>query len=471
MTILKTPPHNDKADAAILAAVLLDNRVMTKVHARMEREDFFREKHRHIWDVMVDLHHAGKGDIDVITICDELSRRGLLDAIADRDERGKLIQGPNVLARLTQNLSHPGGVDGHMEVSRAYGRARKLLRMMPPLVEQAYHLSRPIDEIMEDINNVMSQCADTSQGSKYETFGDVYDAFMADYGLREDGKVEMGMLCGLPAIDALVGGWHTGRSTCVAGLSKMGKTKLAKFITMGIARRNNVVVDWYSAEMPSNDMMRRIVSYAGGITEDILRDPYKYRAFNDQAHQARVVEAGAVLYDLRDKVRFYKDAKPRLKDILLNVDARKAALKPGQKLMVVVDYIQRVDAGHTGQGAEYNNTTAASVELTGNAIEKDFCLLNVCHFNRTAANRKGIPLPSDARGSGAIEQDHDHFIVAHRPFLNKSGDEFTDARKFMLLWHCLNRHGEPGNAMLESDLGRNSFRRWDGDIPKFDRED
>lgn len=73
-------PHDLHAEASLIGAMLITSEAIDAVVGIVETDDFYKPAHGHIFDAVVDLHAAGRG-CDVVTVKDELQRRGLLEAI------------------------------------------------------------------------------------------------------------------------------------------------------------------------------------------------------------------------------------------------------------------------------------------------------------------------------------------------------------------------------------------------------
>lgn len=77
----RIPPQNIEAEMAVLGAMLLGDRgAIEKATEVLEREDFYREAHAHIYEAMVALTEKDE-PVDIVTLKDELGRKGSLEAL------------------------------------------------------------------------------------------------------------------------------------------------------------------------------------------------------------------------------------------------------------------------------------------------------------------------------------------------------------------------------------------------------
>ena len=76
----RTLPHNLEAERSVLGAILIHNEAFNVAAELLDASDFFRDAHRRVFDRMVDLNERNQV-IDLVTLKDELSRSGDLDAV------------------------------------------------------------------------------------------------------------------------------------------------------------------------------------------------------------------------------------------------------------------------------------------------------------------------------------------------------------------------------------------------------
>lgn len=80
MATVRLPPQNIEAEQSVLGSLLLDRDAVLKVSAFLRPEDFYRQSHSLIYKAILDLHER-RQPADMITLCDELERRGQLDEV------------------------------------------------------------------------------------------------------------------------------------------------------------------------------------------------------------------------------------------------------------------------------------------------------------------------------------------------------------------------------------------------------
>src|SRR2546430_17425707 len=77
---LAAPPHDLEAEMSVLGSILISDRTLYAlvIEEGLKGEDFYRERHRLIYESMLALYHENE-PVDVVTVTDHLRQRGRLD--------------------------------------------------------------------------------------------------------------------------------------------------------------------------------------------------------------------------------------------------------------------------------------------------------------------------------------------------------------------------------------------------------
>src|SRR5687767_5079646 len=98
-------PQNPEAERSVLGSILIDNGAYYRVASSIRPEDFYRDAHRIIFAILSDLANADR-PMDVITLKDELNKRGLLDQAGGGAYVSSLVDGiPDI-----GNVEHYGRI-------------------------------------------------------------------------------------------------------------------------------------------------------------------------------------------------------------------------------------------------------------------------------------------------------------------------------------------------------------------------
>ena len=86
----RTTPHNDDAERAVLAAMILDEDIIVEALAALREGDFYRPSHRRMFAAMKELSDRGI-PVDQISLADHLSSKGELEAIGLPSDASQLF--------------------------------------------------------------------------------------------------------------------------------------------------------------------------------------------------------------------------------------------------------------------------------------------------------------------------------------------------------------------------------------------
>jgi len=245
------------------------------------------------------------------------------------------------------------------------------------------------------------------------------------------------VMSGISDLDGMMGGLHRGELTVLGGMTGTGKTSVAMHIARSVARTGWSVLH-FSLEMTPEQTMNRFFIGEAGIAPEKLRI------------------GGLEECDLEKMSNYADKVKGRryffVYDASLTVESVRAQAHMLQRRnacdLVVVDYLQLLSRKPV-KGETLENVISQNMRtLKMLASELNCAVLVVSQLNRELARRGGgVPILSDLRDSGSIEQVADCVII-----LQKSADEIDEGGrafsgyKKMSLWLLKNRNGSTGCA-------------------------
>ncbi len=97
------PPHSLEAEQSVLGAMLLSERTHYAfvIEEGLRAEDFYRERHRLVYETMLSLFTTGEA-IDVVTVVENLRSRGQLDQAGGQAEIDALTAAVPSVGNLRQ---------------------------------------------------------------------------------------------------------------------------------------------------------------------------------------------------------------------------------------------------------------------------------------------------------------------------------------------------------------------------------
>src|SRR5882757_2929498 len=127
-SILEKPlPNNLDAERSVLGAVILDNNALNAAIENLKPEDFFLDQHRRVFTQMIALGEAQQA-IDLITLTEELHRRGDLEAAG----------GAPYLASLADGMPRVSNIEHHARIVKEKSLRRNLIHRTAKMQKDAF---------------------------------------------------------------------------------------------------------------------------------------------------------------------------------------------------------------------------------------------------------------------------------------------------------------------------------------------
>jgi replicative DNA helicase len=226
----------------------------------------------------------------------------------------------------------------------------------------------------------------------------------------------------------------------------MGKSALGAKIALNVARQTGQPVGFYSLEMDSKDILKRLIQSESRVP---LNRHYSQTEVGEVV--AKLSKAFIPLSE--SPLYVFQGAGLTLNGIQSGLMQLKHQ-NGGKLALGVVDYLQLMD-NHTQQYTGNRNLELSAISrgLKQLALRLNIPIIALAQLNRAVESRGDKrPVLSDLRDSGAIEQDADVVM-----FINREDYYDADLRQGEAeIIIRKNRHGRAGEVALhfEPDLTR-----------------
>ena len=419
-------PHNVEAEAALLGALMIDNRLVADVQMLLRADHFFENLHGRIYSAILTM-------ADRNMVANPVTLRPMFDA----DEPMKDLGGPGYLAKLTGSGAALIGARDFARQVYDLALLRELVNVGREMVEGALDTSEAIDpkaeiEKAEMALYTVAEAGGETGGTKTFAQATKLAVEMAEKARNSGGGLS-GITTGLESLNARTGGLHHSDLLILAGRPGMGKTALATNIAFNTARRwlrdqedgiapeksAGARVAFFSLEMSADQLATRILAENSGISSESLR--MGKITTSDFRNLAR---AAAELQTLP----LFIDDTPALTIAALRTRARR--MKRQHKIgFIVVDYLQLLQGSGNGRdGNRVQEISEISRGLKTLAKELDVPVLALSQLSRAVEQREDKrPQLSDLRESGSIEQDADIVLFVYREEYYVAAQEPRDA--------------------------------------------
>src|SRR5919199_3642646 len=392
------PPHNTDAEESVLGAVLIDRDAIGKVAPFLKPDDFYRERNGSIYAAMLDLYDR-REPIDYMTLSDELSRRGQLEAVG----------GVLYLGRLLEIVPTSLHIEEYAHIVERTAIMRRLISAGGKIAALGYADAYDVDTTLEKAEQLLLGVAARRATRDFESLADVLREYLEQLERFQEGdRTRYGIPTGFIDLDRLTGGLQRSDLAIVAARPSMGKTSFALNICANASLKFRATSALFSLEMSNGQLAARLLSTESGIDSSRLRGGRL-----TDVESRKLAQALGIL----SEAPIYVDDTPGLSIMELRSKARRLHAEVGVDL-IVVDYLQLI-VGSRVRDNRVQEISEISRALKSLARELHVPVLALSQLSRAVESRTPhIPMLSDLRESGSIEQDADVVMFIYREHRN-----------------------------------------------------
>lgn len=391
---LKIPPNNIDAEKAVIGSVLIDNDTFNKVGDIVKPEFFYDPKHQVIFSSIVTLYSSSK-PIDFLTLSTELKRNKKL----------KEAGGAEYLNEILNFVPTSANVLEYANIVKENAIRRQLITYSSKFDELARKEDEPLDNVL---NTIEKDVFSLSQDSTRTDFAGASELITLQMAKADEYAKNPGALRGLPTglkdLDKHLGGLHKSDLIILAARPSVGKSAFSFDIARHIAVRDNKTVAIFSLEMPSVQVIERIMA------QQVYMDLWDIRMGNIKDWDKYSKGVGEI-----SNAKLFVDDTAGINIMQLRSKVRRLKLEHGLDF-VLIDYLQLMQ-GSGSKGSADNRTQEVgeiSRSLKILARELKIPIMALSQLNRSVETRGGVPQLSDLRESGSIEQDADLVMFLSR---------------------------------------------------------
>ncbi|GAA3540951.1 replicative DNA helicase [Zobellella aerophila] len=397
---LKMPPHSFEAEQSVLGGLLLDNNAWDRVAEKVSETDFYGRPHRLIFQAMQRLAQANN-PVDLITVQEELERHEALDTVG----------GFSYLVEIAKNTPSAANIGAYAEIVRERAVVREMIAVANEIAEAGFdpqgRTSADLLDLAETrVFKIAESRSSANEGPQplrallEKTIDRIEDLY------KNPHQGITGVSSGYTDLDKKTAGLQSSDLIIVAARPSMGKTTFAMNLCEHAALTNDKPVLIFSLEMPSEQIIMRMLASLGRIDQTRIRTGQL-----DDEDWARLSSTMGMLLE---KGQLYIDDSSGLTPTEVRSRARRVAREHGGISMIMVDYLQLM----TVPSLSDNRTLEiAEISRSLKALAKELSVpvVALSQLNRSLEQRADKrPVNSDLRESGSIEQDADLIMFIYR---------------------------------------------------------
>lgn len=427
MTLLPEPgllsvPCDIEAERATLGAILLNREAIIAVAPFLTPTHFYLEKHAQIYAAILACYQRREPP-DLATVSAELRRQGKLERIGGVTALGEMLASVPTAVHIVYYA--------RIVERTAVGRA--LIEAGGQIAALGYDDARPIEDRLDEAARRIFQLSSARQvGQDFVSLCDIAGEYLDTLAAGVDDGDLLGVRTGYADLDGITQGMKPGELVVLAARPGVGKTALALCIAYHVATCGQHVAI-FSLEMDRELLLQRLVALELGVATTQV--PQLLRRGTPAAIEGLARVAALPIHI---------DHTPALNVLAIRDRARRLASRQPVELWVV-DYLQLAQGG-SARDDEVKRITDVSQGLTSMAREFRAPVLALSQLSRAVEGRaEHVPLLSDLRGSGSIEQDASQVWFIYRDELYNRETAFPGMAEIHVAKH---RNGETGVASL-----------------------
>ena len=432
---LRLPPQHQESEKALLGSILLRSDVLYELIDTFPRNAFYSERHRIIYEAMLDLHTRHE-PVDLVTLAAKLEDRKQLETIGGRA----------YLAELANSVPSSANAKFYAETVRRKHLMRSLIDAAERISEISYNEDAELETLLDEAERRIFEITNTGvRQSIVHIKSALEEAWERIDRLHHTRDGLRGVPTGFSGIDALLSGLQKTDLIILAARPSVGKTSLALDIARRAAVNYGVPVGIFSLEMSTQQLIDRMISAQSAVNAWKLRTG-KGLQDSDFSYLRDAI-------DSLSKAPIFINDTPGLNILSMRSAVRK--MKSEHNLgLVVVDYLQLMTPLRNSDSM-VQQVTEISRSLKSLAKELDIPVLALSQLSRAVEQRGGKPRLSDLRDSGSIEQDADVVMFIHRDDKTNENSERPNIAEILIEKH---RNGPTGRVELFFDSERSTFR-------------
>src|SRR5437763_7566687 len=212
---LAAPRHDREAEMSVLGAPLTSDRTLyaPAIEEGLKAEDFYRERHRLIYESMLSLYHASE-PVDHVTVADHLRQRGKLEDAGGASAVDALAGAPPSVSAARR----------YAQIVREHALLRRLLNTTYRIQTEVGERQFAPRDLVERAEKAMLEVAHDDRQADFRAVSEILAEELEKMELlSREGTSLTGTPSGFKDLDEITGGFQPGNLVIIAARPSMGK--------------------------------------------------------------------------------------------------------------------------------------------------------------------------------------------------------------------------------------------------------
>ena len=387
-------PSQPEAERSVLGAMLRSADAVMLAQESLKEDDFYDPILREIFSAMLYLS-ARSRPVDIVTLDEELTRRGRLEAIG----------GTQFLIDLSRSVPAASNIGAYIRIVDEKSTLRKLIGASEEITKNCYAGEMETPDVLAMAEKSIYDITMRKGGEQLQPVQPLLlKTFeMIEELVRKHGRIE-GVPTGYRGLDEMTTGFHPGELILIAARPSMGKTSFGMNIIGNASIRAHKCAAVFSLEMPAEQLVLRLLCTEAKVDMQRVR-----RGQIEDDEWLKLSEAMALIAE----ARLFIDATAGINVTGIRSKARRLQMEEGLDI-IMIDYLGLM-TGVGKFGSRQEEVSSISRSLKALASELGVPVIALSQLSRAPTGRSNHrPVLSDIRDSGAIEQDADVVMFIHR---------------------------------------------------------
>ncbi len=379
----RVPPHNLQAEQSLLGAMLLSRDAIAAAVETCGVDDFYKPAHGHVFEAVCSLYGQGE-PADPVTVADELSRAGLLEAVG----------GLATLLSLQADTPATANAGRYGRIVEEHALLRRLIGVAGDIAEMGYSVPDDVAGVLDRAESLMFGVAERRVTDTLRPLQDLLaESLDRLEALFDRGESITGVPTGYIDLDERLSGLQPSSLVIVGARPAMGKTAFALGIAAHAAMEARTPVLVFSLEMSHAEITQRLLVSEARVDAGRIRNGRLIESDWPKINNAvgRLGEAP-----------IHIDDDPNLTVMELRAKARRHKSRHGDLGLIIVDYLQLM----SGRSSAENRQVEVSEISRGLKIlarELEVPVLALSQLSRNLEMRADKrPQLADLRESGCM---------------------------------------------------------------------
>ncbi len=430
----RTIPYDLQAERAVLGSILLDREAIVAIAGWLPSEYFYLEKHALIYEAMLACY-GRREPPDLTTVATELRRQERLD----------LVGGLALLGELLSEVPTAVHIEYYARSVERTAVLRRLIEVGGKITALGYDESESLEVTLDKAEAELFTVSQRRSTQDFVHIGQIVNALFTQIETLQERRGEVvGVPTGYTDLDELTGGLQPSDLIILAARPSVGKTSLALSLAYNVAYQANQTVGVFSLEMSRDQLVQRMLSMHTGI------DMQRLRTGNLRGDELNLALEGM---GVLSEIPIYIEDTPGLSINEVRSKARRLHAEAGVDL-IMIDYLQLMSGRRSDNRVQ--EVSEISRGLKALAREIHVPVIALSQLSRAVEGRTShVPMLSDLRESGSIEQDADIVMFIYREELY---DKETDKKGIAEVHIAKHRNGPLGIIPLRFEARTTRFQ-------------